>query len=183
MPFLEVLTRCYRRPGMLAVNQASLRAQTCDDWTQTLLVDDVGRGIMWSYMNLAAYGPQIAGEYVWILDDDDCAVDPDLVCKLRDIARASSPDVIMLRMDHGSILGVLPDVAHWGGPPAMGHIGVSAFVVRREVWQTFAWVMDERAGYAADYEFIAEIWRSGPVVVWHDCVASRIQRRSFGAVE
>ena len=38
---IEVLTRCYKRPHMLAANQASLDAQTDDDWQQTLLVDDV----------------------------------------------------------------------------------------------------------------------------------------------
>jgi hypothetical protein len=72
--FLEVLTRCYRRPGLLAANQASLRAQTCADWTQTLLVDEEGRGIAWSYVNMAGYAPHLVGEYVWILDDDDLCV-------------------------------------------------------------------------------------------------------------
>ena len=55
-------------------------------------------------------------------------------------------------------------------------------IVRREVW------MAQRAAfapghYASDYDFIAAVWKSTPRVVWHDVVASRVQRVSHGAVE
>lgn len=180
--FLEVLTRCFRRPGLLAANQASLAAQTCADWTQTLLVDEEGRGIAWSYANMAAYGPRLAGEYVWILDDDDLCVRATLTAELRELAERLDPDVIMLRMDHGA-LGVLPDDARWGQRPQCGRIGVSAFVVRRATWQECAGAMVSGAGYTADYALIEAIWDSTPRVVWHDVVASRVQRISRGEPE
>ena len=42
--FLEVITRTFgKRPTWLAENQASLAAQSCADWTQTLVIDDQGR--------------------------------------------------------------------------------------------------------------------------------------------
>ena len=95
MPFLEVLTRTYKRPKMLKRNIDSILTQTDKDFTHTLLNDDVGRGIAWSYQNLASYAPFLVGDYVWILDDDDLAVSQTLIADLKTIAQAHNPDVIM----------------------------------------------------------------------------------------
>ena len=181
MAFLEVLTRCYKRPAMLAVNRASLAAQTDGDYVQTLLVDDVGRGIAWSHENMGAYAAQLTGAYVWVLDDDDTCICPTLVADLKAIARRYMPDVIMLRMDHGAGR-VLPD-ARWGMSPIYGQIGVSAYVVRRQVWQhhAHAWTP---GWYGSDFSFIDSIWRAGRwQFYWHDCIASAVQQQSFGKAE
>lgn len=179
-PFLQVLTRCYQRPGLLIGNMASMAAQSSDDWEQTLLVDTVGRGIGWSHSNLAAHAPLLRGEYIWILDDDDECVDPNLVEELRTIAAEHAPDVIVVRMDHGHF-GVQPDAAHWQKPAREGHLGVSACIVRRAVWQAHAAAWTER--YAGDFDFFAAIFAGDPEVYWHDVIASRVRRISYGAQE
>lgn len=178
-PFLEVVTRCFRRPEMLKINQASLQAQTCAYWRQTLIVDDVGRGVGWANGNLASFQP--VGEYVWLLDDDDVCIRETLVDELYEIVEYADPDVIMLRMDHGE-LGVLPDNGIWGVGPALGRVGNAAYVVRREIWldHAAAW---ERATYDGDFYFIEAIFRDFPRVYWHDVVASRVQRISRGEAE
>jgi glycosyltransferase involved in cell wall biosynthesis len=182
MPFLEILTRTFNaRPHLLRINQESLQRQTDSDWVQTLLVDDVGRGIDWASENLAAYAPHLLGEYIWILDDDDTCILPTLVAELKFIAADSSPDVIMLRMDHGAGR-LLPGDDTWMGPPVLGQIGCSAFVVRREVWQRHAGAMS-KGHYASDFDLINAIWKSEPTVYWHDVVASRVMRQSFGRPE
>lgn len=181
MPFLEVLTRCHKRPKMLAVNRASLAAQTCDDWTQTLLVDDIGIGIGAATERMAAYAPRLVGNYVWMLDDDDTCIMPDFVEGLRFIVADSDPDVIFVRMDHGSGR-ILPD-RQWGHAPQCGEIGISAFVVRREVWQAHAGAMIP-GKYTSDFEFISSIYQSFPLIVyWWDVVASKVQRQSLGDAE
>ena len=181
MPFLEVLTRTFgRRPTMLAVNQASLLAQTCDDWTQTLLIDGAGLGIGWATENMAAYAPQLVGDYIWCLDDDDTCIMPDFVAGLRYIAADSDPDVIFVKMDHGSGR-ILPDRC-WGHAPQCGEIGVSAFVVRCEVWQQHAGAMVP-GKYTSDFSFIDSIWHAQPSVYWWDVVASRVQKQSLGEAE
>ena len=179
MPLLEVLTRCYKRPKMLAVNMASLDAQTCDDWEQTLLVDDVGRGIGWSYTNMAAQAADLNGDYIWILDDDDECIRSTLVAELKGIVEAHNPDVIMVKMDHQE-RGILPN-AQWGCEPKQGDIGCSAYIVKREVWQQHAGHFG--AHYAGDFDFIKAIFASGATVYWHDVIASRVQRISLGAAE
>ena len=180
-PFLEVLTRTFQRPHLLAANQASLQAQTSPDWHQTVLVDDVGIGMDAAQARLAEHAPQLIGEWIWILDDDDICIRPQLVEELHTLVVLYAPDVIMLRMDHGP-LGVLPDDKHWGKRPVRGQIGCSAFVVVRQVWQWHAswWRV---GGYEADYAFINSVWEEKPRIVWHDVIASRVQRISKGAPE
>lgn len=181
MPFLEILTRTYQRPRMLAVNQASLRNQTDDDWVQTLLIDDVGRGIAWSHEHMAAYAPRLVGDYIWMLDDDDTCILPTFVAELKFIVADSAPDVIMVRMDHGAGR-ILPDGDTWHGPPVLSHIGCSAYVVRRAIWQEHAGAMIP-GHYTSDFYFISAIWAAKPSVYWHDVVASRVMKQSFGAPE
>ena len=179
MPFLEVLTRCYRRPKMLEVCQQSLARQTCRDFQHTFLVDDIGRGIAWSYENLAAYAPKLVGEWIWLLDDDDMCISDTLVADLKAIAVEHNPEVIMLRMNHGE-RGILPG-KNWQKPPVQGDIGCSAFVVKRKVWQRHSGHL--RAHYAGDYDFISSIFARDYEIYWHDCVASKVQRISLGAPE
>lgn len=177
-PFLEVLTRVYKRPELLTVNRASLAMQTDPDWWQTLLVDELGRGVGWSYQNMAKYSNSLKGKYIWILDDDDECILPDFVANLKAVVNAvESPDVVMVRMDHGDGR-ILPDEC-WQRRPVLGGIGVSAFVVKKELWRKHAWVMNP-GHYASDFTFIYSIWQSRPKVLWWDTVASRVQKKSFG---
>lgn len=179
--FLEILTRCFRRPTLLAVNQASLDALTDDDWQQTLLVDERGRGIAWTHRFFAEYAPQLDGEYIWILDDDDQCIYPDLVHDLKAIVQAHDPDVIMLRMNHGP-RGILPPDNLWRVRPRCGLVGCSAYVVRRSVWQAHAsaWWSGR---YTSDYDFINAVWKGGASFHWHDVIASAVQQIGLGQPE
>jgi hypothetical protein len=177
-PFLQVLTRCYRRPQMLMTNMAGLTAQSDPDWEQTLLVDGEGRGIGAAQAALANLAPYVRGQYIWIVDDDDCCIRPTLVAECKAIAAEHEPDVIMVRMDHGP-RGILPDDAHWHKPPVLSWIGCSAYIVRRAVWQRHAHVFTS-ATYNSDFDFIAAVFASDPDLDWHDVVASAVQRISLG---
>lgn len=183
MAFLEVLTRCYRRPRMLRRNQASLDAQTDPDWMQTLLVDDSGDGIAAAQERIGNYAPSLVGDYIWILDDDDECADRELVRELKTIATRHDPDVIMVRMDHGE-RGVLPSAFEWEEPPTLGRIGCSAYIVKRRVWRRHAgaWFPGR---YHSDFDFIASIFADEePLnIYWHDVIASRVQWIGLGRPE
>jgi glycosyltransferase involved in cell wall biosynthesis len=181
MAFLQVLTRCYRRPNLLMANIRSLEAQTDPDWRQTLLVDGEGRGVGAAQAALSNHAPQVRGEWIHIVDDDDRYIRPTLIAELKEIVREHEPDVIITRMDHGR-RGVLPDAAHWQREPAHGHIGVSAVVVRRELFTRHAPAFAS-AHYASDFDFIRALFSSDPDVYWHDVIASQVQRISIGAAE
>lgn len=180
---LEVITRHLpSRPNLLRVNQESLAVQTDRDWMQTVVVDPVGRGCAWANRNLATLADHVTGEYVWVLDDDDYCVRPTFVEELRDVVMTMSPDVVVVKMDHGAELGVLPKL-QWNTRAILeGDIGVSALVVRREIWRRHAGAWGER--YAGDYDFARAVMDDlGLRVVWWDVVASAISRRSMGEGE
>jgi len=179
MPFLEIITRTCKRPALLAANEASIRRQTDGDYVHTILEDQVGLGIGQAQMQLAGYASQLRGRYVWILDDDDMCTRPGLVAELKAIAaQDGEPELIMMRMDHGP-RGVLPDDLHWQGPPVCGFIGISAYVVRRDVFvrHRAAWLS---ARYASDFDFIAAAYAAAERVSWFDVVASRVQQIGMG---
>lgn len=182
---LDVLTRCYKRPHMLRENIRSMLSQTDQDFTQMLLVDGVGIGVAAANARLAQHST--TADYVWVLDDDDACIYPQLVEDVRRIARQhDKPPVIIVCMDHGAPLGVLPDEAHWQAEPAHGHIGVSAFVVRGDVWNHNCHAFAS-GNYHADYDFIRHVWRetgNGADWHWHPVIASKTQNgRSVGATE
>jgi hypothetical protein len=164
---------------MLAHNQASLAAQTDNDFTQTLLNDPDGRGIAWANRNLGQYAPFLVGQYIFILDDDDMLICPTFIAELKEIVKAHRPDVIFVKMDHKK-RGILPDKS-WGCEPKHSDIGCSGFVVRRKIWQKFSRHWD--ASYAGDFGFISAVFASNPKVFWHDVIASQVQRISNGAAE
>jgi hypothetical protein len=181
MALLEVVTRCYKRPNLLARNVESLRRQSDPDYLQEFIVDDVGLGIGASYQRMAHHIP--LGDWIWILDDDDECVHDDLVADVRRIAKEEpQTGCIMVRMDHGGGLGVQPDNAHWHGPPVEGHIGVSAYIVRRDIWRQNARVFS-LGRYQSDFDFACALWSSRLSVHWLDVVASRCQRISHGVPE
>ena len=143
-------------------------------------MDEEGRGIEWATENMARYAPNLVGAYQLILDDDDCLILPTFVAGLKQIAILNAPDCIFVRMDHGA--GHILPSARWGKSPRVSEIGVSAFVVRREVWQQHAPAMIP-GKYTSDFEFINSIWQARPITYWWDVVASKCQQQSEGRAE
>lgn len=181
-PFLEIITRCCKRPGMLAKNTAALVKQTCKDFEQTFLVDVIGRGKVWAEDNLRASVQHFRGEYIWLLDDDDLCTRDSLVLELKGIAAAHKPDVVVVRMDHGP-LGVLPPDELWRQRPQAGRIGGSSVIVRKEVWRAHGQNWKEGTNHA-DFEFIDSLFGDSSLsIYWHDVLASAVQRISFGDPE
>jgi len=166
---------------MLQANMDSMAMQTDKDFIHTLLPDEIGRGVEWSYENMRDYAPKLEGDYIWILDDDDECIQQTLVADLKAIQLAHDPDVIMLRMDHAQ-WGVKPSHS-WGIGPELGDIGCSAYVIRREIWQHHAALAWRETRYQSDFDFITSVFRGGYDTFWYDTVASRVQRVSLGRPE
>jgi glycosyltransferase involved in cell wall biosynthesis len=170
-PFLTVVTRCYKRPQALKVNQASLRSQSDPDYEQVLLVDEIGRGIEWAHTNMATACPRIHGDYVLVLDDDDQIVVDTLIAELKEAAR-SDPDLIMLRMQ--IVPGfVVPEDDHFRAPPVVGHIGMSCFAVKRDLW--VANVQHFEPVYQGDFTFIDAVYPQARSIIYLDRVMTATQ--------
>lgn len=181
MPFLEVVTRAYKRPTMLARNIASLRAQTDPDYSQVLLVDEIGIGVPEANAVLSRFVPM--GEWVWVLDDDDMCIYDNLIADLKRVS-TETPDIdaIMVRMEHECGI-ILPSDEDWKtGRMKLGGVGMSAPIVRRSTWANHCHAFAS-GNYYADFDFIFSLFKSKPRLGWLDVVASKVQRQSVGRTE
>ena len=174
MPFLSVITRCYKRPLMLAANKHSLAAQNDPDYEQLFIVDDVGRGVGWANRALRTAEP--TGDYVMVLDDDDLLSDHNAIVEMKEAA-AERPDLVIFKCHHGP-LGVLPDSLVWERRPLKGHIGSCSFISRLDIWQDniHRFGVDE----GGDYAYLHALWAIRPRVVWLDRQLAAVQRISKG---
>jgi len=176
--FLQVITRTFgRRPTLLARNQASLAALEDADWEQTLVVDEVGRGVAWANANLGTV--PATGDYVWVLDDDDVCVAPGLLAHLKAHSGAS---VIVCRATHVQF-GVLPHDKHWERAPVLGDCGWSNLFVRGDVWEAHRGALAQCGVYEGDHRFATRLWAAALPWAWCDIVAAHYPRVSAGASE
>ncbi len=176
-PFLSVVTRCYKRPVMLANNVASLRGQTDQDYEQLLIVDEVGRGVGWANQALATAEP--AGDYVMALDDDDKLADYRAI-ELLKVATEGEPELVIFKADHAR-LGILPRAVVWGKRPIRGSIGGCDFISRRDVWEKHIAAFGTMA--CGDYRYLRSVWQDDPKVFWLDKLLASVQRISRGQPE
>ena len=177
MPFLSVVTRCYKRPNMLHRNVQSLKEQIDQDYEQIFIEDKFGRGVGWANRALSTAKPD--GDYVMVLDDDDMLVNRWAITILKGAVH-NKPDLVMFKADHNG-LGILPDDLVWKRKPLRGHIGSIDFITRRDVWERYIhrFGVDE----CGDYAFLHAIWFDQPQVEWCDELLASVQRISRGAPE
>lgn len=177
---LEIVTRhLYSRPGLLRRNQASTARLIGGGWIQTILVDDVGRGVAWANAQMRTFEP--TGDYVWLLDDDDECILPTFAADLNWLADRYRPGIVLVCMDHGPGLGILPDKSRFGQDIGEGEIGCSGFVTRSDVWMQYRHAWGER--YAGDFDFFHAMQRAGVSMCYWGALASKISRRSIGSAE
>lgn len=184
-PFLTVVTRCYKRPMMLARNQLSLQRQSLPDYHQVFIEDDVGRGMLWANTQLALTTDEIQGEYVLILDDDDRLEHIHAISNLKAIIHSTvsgdPPEVVVFKVNHGDRLGILPSDAVWEKTPIKGHIGSCSFIMEAGLWcdNIHHFAIEE----GGDYAFLEAVWGLSPDVYWFPQVLARVQRVSRGKPE
>jgi hypothetical protein len=177
MTFLSVITRCYKRPTLLARNVASLEAQTDQDYERVLTEDIEGRGIGWANRVLSTVEP--AGVYVMVLDDDDMLIDNQAIEKMK-IATVDRPALVIFKADHQE-LGILPSGSVWNNRPIGGQIGSISFISRRDIWERHIHAFGVNSG--GDYNYLRNVWQTKPSVVWLDEVLAGVQRISRGKPE
>ena len=180
MPFLTVVTRCYQKPTMLQHNMATVDAQTCDDWEQLLIVDEVGHGLAWANAQFAKHAKQAGGDYVLMLDDDDAFADDEAIAILKDAAQ-DRPELIVFRGDHCEE-GILPTDEVWKKRrPKLGQISGQDFVTRADVWKKH--IGSFAQPIQGDYAFLAAMWPELSEITWIDRVLVKQQRISRGMAE
>lgn len=175
LPVLSIVTRHYvKRPKLFDNCVESVKMQTCDDYEHIILEDTVGRGVDWANKQFERHAKDVGGDYVFILDDDDRLITDRFVTLVSRIKSLIEPDLIVVKMNHGKRLGILPNDAYWGiGLPPFSNIGVSAVIPKREIWVDAVKCFAPRTG--GDYPFIKKCFELADEIIWIDEVVSECQ--------
>jgi len=192
MPFLSIITMAYKRPVLLARNQAMLARQTCQDFEQIVIEDSEGRGWPWVAEQYRVVAGEVRGRYVMYVEDDDQLASADTVAYLREAVEMMdvAPDVIVVKFGmiwrSGRSL-TIPEPEYWDKPPIKGTISGQCIVAKRAVWQKHApqFGPDGDDNYSIDIRFIQSILNesNGHLVLWLPCMISKMQVRGFGRTE
>ena len=185
-PFLTIITRCYKRPAGISKNLSSIKSLIDKDIEQIFIHDNVGVGMFEANKSFSdpAVLDEIEGGYVFLLDDDDFIVNPNMVQLLKSVSFSEdSPEIIFFRMN---IIGgpngdLYPTPSTWGIAPKVAHIGGSCFVVRTDVYKKF--IHNFAHTRMGDFAFIDAIWKTNPKVYWLDQVMSETGRIGRGRAE
>jgi hypothetical protein len=108
----------------------------------------------------------LKGQYVYILDDDDCLINNEFIEKFKYLVQAQnySPEVIICKGYIGEKL--FPKI--WQAPINRGQIGSPNFIVRTDIFQFNAihWIQ-ERAG---DFHFISACGSHNDFLWWNEII-------------
>ena len=178
IPFLSIVTRCFRRPTYLQANVESLKSQTDPDYEQVFLVDEKGVGVGGANRALALAEPR--GEYVLVLDDDDMLSDTGAITALKEAVAVDDPHLVIFKADHDK-LGILPHSNVWKNRPQCGYIGSCDFITRRDWWDRHIGAFGKPS--QGDCAFLKRMWSHDPRVVWLDRQLAAVQRISNGRPE
>lgn len=169
---LTVVTRTCDRPLLLGKNKESVEMQTDPAYTHLILEDKEARGLEFANGLLSKHKRKVKGEYVYILDDDNCLTITDLVAGLRIIVEEHKPDVIMVK-SFLSRHGVMP--RFWGQRPRLCQVDTTNFIVKRSLWK--AHIKAFHQPIYGDFHFIDAIFdQPGLKVVWWDRVVAKDMR-------
>lgn len=173
VPFLTILTRCCKRPAMLAKNIASVKEQTNDDIEQVFLIDRFTRGRLWANQNMDGCKKYIRGEYVYILDDDCRLIHPEFVARLKQAIRSNPADIAMVRCSRPQLRPkILPRREGWGKPKKIRgkQLNCLCYVVKRELWETA--IRYFGTGVSGAGRFFDALMKFTPTLAWVPILAA-----------
>lgn len=171
-------TPTYKRPRLLADCQASIWAQTENDWEHVVIPDMVGIGIAGVFKDVVNHTGQITGDYVYFLQDDDVLADTDVIKDIKTFAVFNNyPPVIIAR----NIKGQLSLPFNWQMEPLEATIDLGSYITRADVFKLHADKFGSR--YQGDFDFIRYLWDAGYEFAWLDRLIARAQQWGFGMPE
>lgn len=179
MTLLTIYTPTYRRPQGLARCRASVAAQRAAAHIQHLVIEDtVGLGVGGMFAAIPQHHGRVAGQWVYVLSDDDVLVDPFVVTEFAAFV-AAHPEaaVVMAHAQIGSVR--YPSDDCWRARPREGGVTLANWFVRREVFVSVPY----GHRYEGDYDHIAACWDRGHVFAWWPRLVCRAAGWGRGAPE
>jgi hypothetical protein len=180
LPKLTVITRACQRPKMLIKNIQSVQSQTCKDWEQVFIIDNLRRGVKWANEQFYHNRDRVIGEYVFMLDDDCRFIHNGFVQALKKIT-VSSPDLVMVRTRRPQFSPKeLPRKEHWKKSHLfkLGSTNGMCYVTKSELWKANTERYFVKA--TGDWQMLKGLLPQAKSIVWLDMFASETQQLGRG---
>jgi hypothetical protein len=161
LPFLTIYTPTFRRPQGLAKLLESVARQTARERLEHIVVPDhAGLGLVGGlFRRIAWYAPMLRGRYVSVVCDDDVLAADDVVERIEKFAAAKGdPEVIVVR-DIKQGLDLPSCAVGRGGPPEIGEVDLTNYVVRADVFRRHAG--DYGLRYEGDFDHGKALYDAG----------------------
>lgn len=182
VPFLTVVTRCFKRPLLLRENVKSLKRQTDPDYEQVFIIDRKGLGLAAADKALNEYKDLNIGRYILVLDDDDMVLESRFIATIKAIAKNKDPDVMIWRgrFGKGYLTDLPPKDTNWGKTVVKAKIGSFNYAIKNELYKRYIHVC--KSGIAGDFDFLKKVLNHCPLhkVEWIDKTFVGIQVKSKG---
>jgi len=172
--FLSVITRTHPKPvDYLALNEQSLREQLDPDYEQTVIRDEVGRGLAWANRQFYEHRYDVDGDYVIMLDDDNVLATPHAITVLKAVTW-DYPNAVIFKADVGPH-GILPTSLAWTQRRAIAwQIDGHCVVVRRDTW--IEYIHEFNCDIRGDAAFLAALTAADLRIEWLNAVLVRALR-------
>jgi hypothetical protein len=172
--FLSVITRTHPKPvDYLALNEQSLREQLDPDYEQTVIRDEVGRGLAWANRQFYEHRYDVDGDYVIMLDDDNVLATPHAITLLKAVTW-DYPNAVIFKADVGPH-GILPTSLAWTQRRAIAwQIDGHCVVVRRDTW--IEYIHEFNCDIRGDAAFLAALTAADLRIEWLNAVLVRALR-------
>lgn len=174
-PFITIITRHFNsenRAKWFELNKKSVEMQTDNDYVHLILEDKIGIGSHKANLMFNENKDFVEGEYVFMLDDDDCFIRNDFISDMKSISiKYNYPEVIFVQMTLGGRL--IPDEYCWKkAKMEKNHIGTSCFVMRRDIWKKNIHMFSE--SQTGDFDFINHVYNKKPTVYWQEKIYTEV---------
>jgi len=172
-PFVSFLTRTYLRPRQLALNIASIKAQTDQSYEHIIIPDDIGVGLHAANGAFLKVKDRIRGQYVMILDDDDILITPGFVSKMKHIATFEGhPNMIVFKV--WRLTEVVPTPQWWGvnkhDEEHSGHRVCNCYCVSHDLFMKTIKAFHQPV--AGDQAWQKAMFAEHPTIFWWNCIVS-----------
>jgi len=174
-PFITIITRHFNSENRIKwfeLNKKSIEMQTDNDYVHLILEDKIGIGSHKANLMFNENKDFVEGEYVFMLDDDDCFIRNDFISDMKSISiKYNYPEIIFVQMTLGGRL--IPDEFCWKKTKMKkNHIGTSCFVMRRDIWKKNIHMFSE--SQTGDFDFIDHVYNGGPTVYWQEKIYTEV---------
>lgn len=172
------------RPGLLDRNIESARAQTVGPIQHLFVVDRHKVGIAKANMLFHQTRGWVAGDYVYVLDDDNALYADDVWSIARAAIESTGHPEVLIVKGHRPGGSVFPSRAAWDSKTLVrGSTNAHCYIVRHDVWKRYIVHFGDPPTHSGAWQFPKAMIDGGVRFEWCDVIVGQSLQLGRGRIE